>query len=591
MIAGGLSRIDMSSGLAASLTRATDYARARGHAEVTLEHMLLALCDDADAALVMASSNVNVGELVNEVSAQLAALPTRAQAPDVDLMVAPDMRRILEAAAAAARGGRRREINGAIVLAAIIGDGKSAAAQILSAFGLTFEGAIRALQSKPAPAPEQRALPAPDAEAILAGARERVQSRTGLAARRLPMNGETAHEEAPFAEPTPLHVEEEPEPPPSFGSEPPTQDAAHAPEAPAAFEPAHPSDLRPRYEPPTGYETDAAFDHAPASEPDVYREVEAQYAPSPYEGGPSFDESFDHRAPPPMPASAPFPPPLPVPDAHDGWAPPPSSPPPTPPGNARYGAPPPSLRGPALPPIPSPAAAAPRPGPPPMAPWPDEHELPSGAGAPQYGGGERFGRALAGGAAPARTNALPPTRSVSPRTEIGQLVENIPRTMRIAVPVLIEVRVARADVQALAEGLQGGGAAYQHEVMVTKAMSVRLRAPDGGFYIETASPETQWIEKAMLLSSEDFASWRWHVTPRDKGRRRLQLIISARTVSADGLAAETALPDQVITVRVRTNYAKAARRWIGWGAAAVVGGLLAKFGEGAFDAIGRMLAG
>ena len=51
MIAGGLSRIDMSSGLAASLSRATDYARARGHAEVTLEHMLLALCDDADAAL------------------------------------------------------------------------------------------------------------------------------------------------------------------------------------------------------------------------------------------------------------------------------------------------------------------------------------------------------------------------------------------------------------------------------------------------------------------------------------------------------------------------------------------------------------
>ena len=31
------------------------------------------------------------------------------------------------------------------------------------------------------------------------------------------------------------------------------------------------------------------------------------------------------------------------------------------------------------------------------------------------------------------------------------------------------------------------------------------------------------------------------------------MIISARTVSADGLAAETALPDQVITVRVRTN--------------------------------------
>ncbi len=132
MIADGLSRIAMSSGLAASLSRATDYARAQGHGEVGLEHMLLALCDDSDAALVLAASNVNVGELIGVVSAQLAAMPTRTQAPDADLVVASDMRRILEAAAAAARGGRRREINGAIVLAAIVGDGKSAAAQVLS---------------------------------------------------------------------------------------------------------------------------------------------------------------------------------------------------------------------------------------------------------------------------------------------------------------------------------------------------------------------------------------------------------------------------------------------------------------------------
>ena len=145
--------------------------------------------------------------------------------------------------------------------------------------------------------------------------------------------------------------------------------------------------------------------------------------------------------------------------------------------------------------------------------------VPARRGAPAASApGDRFhlGRAAA---PPGRAGDRGRERPVSPRTEIGQLVENIPRSMRVAVPALIEVRIARADVQALAEGLQGGGAAYQHEVMVTKAMSVRLRAPDGGFYIETASPETQWIEKAMLLSSEDFASWRWHVTPRDKGRR------------------------------------------------------------------------
>src|SRR5262249_54100512 len=62
-----------------------------------------------------------------------------------------------------------------------------------------------------------------------------------------------------------------------------------------------------------------------------------------------------------------------------------------------------------------------------------------------------------------------------PLVESGQLVENIPRRMRVGFPVVVEARVAKADVKALAEGLQGGGAAYRHEIVVTKAMSVRLR--------------------------------------------------------------------------------------------------------------------
>jgi hypothetical protein len=182
-----------------------------------------------------------------------------------------------------------------------------------------------------------------------------------------------------------------------------------------------------------------------------------------------------------------------------------------------------------------------------------------------------------------------------PLVESGQLVENIPRRMRVGVPVVVEARVAKADVKALAEGLQGGGAAYRHEIVVTKAMSVRLRAPDGGFWIETRSPETQWIENVLGLSSDDYASWRWTVTPRDRGRKQLQLIVSARTVGSDGLTAETALPDQVIDVRVGINYGRTMGKWAGWAAAAVIGGLLARFGEGAFEQgreiIARLTAG
>src|SRR5690606_23211139 len=63
----------------------------------------------------------------------------------------------------------------------------------------------------------------------------------------------------------------------------------------------------------------------------------------------------------------------------------------------------------------------------------------------------------------------PPTTQVS----AGQLVENIPRTMTVGVPELVEVSIARAEVAALAERLQGSGTAYRHELVVTKAMSVR----------------------------------------------------------------------------------------------------------------------
>ncbi len=162
--------------------------------------------------------------------------------------------------------------------------------------------------------------------------------------------------------------------------------------------------------------------------------------------------------------------------------------------------------------------------------------------------------------------------------------------MTVGVPELVEVSIAKAELAGLAEKLQGSGAAYRHDIVVTKAMSVRLRAPEGGFWIETASPETQWIENSLGLLSDDYASWRWTVTPQRRGRARLQLIVSARTVGADGLAAETALPDQVIEVKIRTNYGRTAAQWGGWIAAAVLGGILAKFGEGLLSFGGTVLS-
>lgn len=161
--------------------------------------------------------------------------------------------------------------------------------------------------------------------------------------------------------------------------------------------------------------------------------------------------------------------------------------------------------------------------------------------------------------------------------------------MRVGVPVAAEVLIAKADVKNLAGRLQSGGAAYRHDISITRAMTVRLRAPDGGFTIETTSPETQWIESILSLADSDSARWRWSVTARRPGKKRLQLVVSARTVDGEGLTAETALPDKVFDVRVSINYAESVMRWAGWVAAAILGGVLARFGDGGLE-MARALA-
>ena len=175
--------------------------------------------------------------------------------------------------------------------------------------------------------------------------------------------------------------------------------------------------------------------------------------------------------------------------------------------------------------------------------------------------------------------------------EPASLVENVPRRMRAGAPTIVEVRIARADVPNVGAGMRGPGAPVHHDILVSKAVSLRLRAPDGGFTIEPASPETQWIDNELSPLKDEFASWRWTVTPLRSGKARLQLVAGARTVGPDGLNAETALPDQAIEVTVAVNYGAIAGKWGGWAAAAVIGGILGKLGEGLLGGTFRLFGG
>jgi ATP-dependent Clp protease ATP-binding subunit ClpA len=124
-----LSSIPMSTHLGQSLERAHRFAREQSHKAVTLEHLLLALTEDAEAALILQSANIELGRLSTEVSGYLGRLPEDMRGdgvteprPDAELL------RVLQAAASAAKQSRRRQIDGAIVLAAVVGDGKTPAA-------------------------------------------------------------------------------------------------------------------------------------------------------------------------------------------------------------------------------------------------------------------------------------------------------------------------------------------------------------------------------------------------------------------------------------------------------------------------------
>ncbi len=655
----------MSPGLMGTLARAAEYAQAQHHGEVALEHLLLALTEDGDATPVLAASHVDLALLTADVSQYLGGMEPHAPAGgDGQLGISAELKRILEAAAAAASQGRRREINGAIVLAAIVGDGRSSAAHMLRGQGLTFEEAIKALQramaapiATVAPVAPVQARPAAtmpmipvDSEDILATARQRVQSRSAPGLPPAPVRSEPAQVVLPPALPVPL--------------KPPAEVAAQFREAMSAEIDANRDDRAFGYgddqRPDAGHATqhdgnhhdnyDTGVDGYDVTQPQQYQQGPGDerghlslppeaYDPSAY--GEARFEPIEVppgaiTAPPPVPTvGQQRPPQLPpqLPPVHPVW-------PDAIPGGAARPVVPAAVSGqrwpapvepawreqpPAqphgyrptsegaetvvLPPLPPPMTPplppALPPSLPPLAPytgdrpnWAGEEPLPramprladrdvgtSSQPAPLarppplvpagFGEPQPLFPPVAAAPSPAKARGKPKTTAIAN----GHMVENVPRRMRAYTPVNVEVRLAKSELRGLVDGLHGGGQAYGHAMLVAPAMSVRLRAPDGGFTIEAVSPETQWVETRLGLIEADFANWRWTVTPQKAGKRRLQLVVAARTFGGDGMAADTALPDQIVDVSVVTNYGRVATQAASWIAIAIAGGMLATFGK------------
>jgi neural Wiskott-Aldrich syndrome protein len=153
-----------------------------------------------------------------------------------------------------------------------------------------------------------------------------------------------------------------------------------------------------------------------------------------------------------------------------------------------------------------------------------------------------------------------------------------------------QVRIARDKIDGLIHLLlTGRGMPQRPDAFVTRALSVRLRAPDGGFWIEHTSPETVWVDTASGIQQDEQATWRWTVTPQARGRGRLVLLVTARTVGRDGIAAESAPPDRAIEVMVRGNPLRSLVRWTGLLALVLAGVALGTYGHEIWEAAAAMI--
>ncbi|KRA19255.1 ATP-dependent Clp protease ATP-binding subunit ClpA [Brevundimonas sp. Root608] len=126
-----------------TLHRAVHYANERRHEYATLEHLLLALIDDPDAANVMTACNVDLvnlkAALTLYVDTDLAALAT---SDGEDAKPTAGFQRVIQRAVIHVQSSGREEVTGANVLVAIFSERESHAAYFLQEQDMTRYDAV-----------------------------------------------------------------------------------------------------------------------------------------------------------------------------------------------------------------------------------------------------------------------------------------------------------------------------------------------------------------------------------------------------------------------------------------------------------------
>jgi ATP-dependent Clp protease ATP-binding subunit ClpA len=175
----------LSPSLDTAIRKAVEYATERNHELVTLEHLLLALIDDRDAAAVMRACSVDLEELRDQLLDYVDnELENLVAATDVEAAPTHSFQRVIQRALIHVQSSGRQEVTGANVLVAIFTERDSHAVYFLQQQDMSKLDAVQFIShgiAKRAGMSEQRSVRGVDGEQGGDGGGERKSSGDALA--------------------------------------------------------------------------------------------------------------------------------------------------------------------------------------------------------------------------------------------------------------------------------------------------------------------------------------------------------------------------------------------------------------------------
>lgn len=143
-------RVGFAAELEVTLHRAVASAKKRNHEYATLEHLLLALADDADASAVMRACNVDVDSIKSSLADYLDSEPNTL--PSGDAMPTAAFQRVIQRSVIHVQASGRQSVDGAQIFVAIFSESESRAAHILAEHNVVREEAVKVIKGRDAAA-------------------------------------------------------------------------------------------------------------------------------------------------------------------------------------------------------------------------------------------------------------------------------------------------------------------------------------------------------------------------------------------------------------------------------------------------------